>query len=133
VWLGGVWVVCGVYLEIGPPRPTTVRNSPNSQAQPGHIPPTSDITQPVNATPGSPGTLPAYIPNRYSTGERVSGEPSRAMFTPSFGSHQSYADYAFSRLAPAGLAGLDEMVSGLRGVAVHLAAGLDTLERRSEV
>lgn len=60
----------------------------------------------------------------------------RNLFTPSFGSHQSFADWAFNRLSttsPISAAGLDEVIAGLRSVLIHLAAGLDTMERRNEV
>ncbi|WVR00288.1 hypothetical protein IAU59_007431 [Kwoniella sp. CBS 9459] len=73
----------------------------------------------------------------------------RSFVAPSFGSHQSYADWAFNRLYLQGqayglnqgngqaqgqsLTALDEVISALRGVVVHLAAGLDTMERRHEV
>ncbi|OCF39085.1 hypothetical protein I317_07109 [Kwoniella heveanensis CBS 569] len=70
----------------------------------------------------------------------------RSFVAPSFGSHQSYADWAFNRLYPQGqgqgqshqpqdqtLTSLDEVISALRGVVIHLAAGLDTMERRNEV
>ena len=55
----------------------------------------------------------------------------RVLFSPPFGSHQAYADFAFNRLPP-GMSP-DETINALRRVVVQLAAGLDTMERRNEV
>ncbi|RXK36970.1 hypothetical protein M231_05734 [Tremella mesenterica] len=56
---------------------------------------------------------------------------SRELFTPSFGSHQSYADFAFNRLSE--LRNVPDITEALRSVVGHLAAGMDTMERRNEV
>lgn len=60
----------------------------------------------------------------------------RSLFSPSFGSRQSYADWAFHHLSdpmPSTLAALEVAVSRLRRVVLQLASGLDTMERRNEV
>ncbi|WWD19531.1 hypothetical protein CI109_103992 [Kwoniella shandongensis] len=56
-----------------------------------------------------------------------------SVLTPSFGSHQSYADWAFGRLSGLSSASLDEVIDRLRSAIVGLAAGMDTMERRNEV
>lgn len=60
----------------------------------------------------------------------------RSLFSPSFGSRQSYADWAFNHLAdpaPSTLVGFEAAVTRLKRVVLQLAAGLDTMERRNEV
>nr|ODN99961.1 E3 ubiquitin-protein ligase NRDP1 [Cryptococcus depauperatus CBS 7855] len=57
----------------------------------------------------------------------------RSLIAPSFGSHQSYADWAFNRLSGNSGGGWDDVMNRLRGVVVQLAAGLDSMERRNEV
>ena len=56
----------------------------------------------------------------------------RRMFTPSFGSHQTFADYAFARLSETPRT-VGESLDALTRVVGHLAAGMDTMERRNEV
>jgi hypothetical protein len=66
------------------------------------------------------------------------------MFSPSFGSHQTFADWAFQRLSDiprnldggvggGGAVSTDEMVLEMRAVLLHLASALDSMERRNEV
>jgi hypothetical protein len=115
---------------VADPEVMTTPEEPPDLPQPRRSGSNSVPSEPDTAI-SQPGALPAYLPNRYSTGERSTvGMTSGA---PSFGAQQSYADFAFTRLVPPGMGGLDEVISGLRGVVLHLAAGLDTLERRSEV
>jgi hypothetical protein len=111
---------------------TTPRPSPRTVSRSdGEASITEPLPAPVARRPLSP--LPNVTPRAAAD---MNAAASRNLFTPSFGSHQSFADWAFTRLSTTSTtsaAGLDEVISGLRSVVVHLAAGLDTMERRNEV
>ena len=65
----------------------------------------------------------AQVPSAYSRHRGLSPSVER----------QRYADWAFGRLSSSQTISLDGVVAGLRSVVLHLAAGLDTMERRNEV
>nr|XP_019044268.1 hypothetical protein I302_07552 [Kwoniella bestiolae CBS 10118]OCF23198.1 hypothetical protein I302_07552 [Kwoniella bestiolae CBS 10118] len=57
----------------------------------------------------------------------------RSMVAPSFGSHQSYADWAFNRLSSNNMPSVEDAIHALRASVLQLAGGMDTMERRNEV
>lgn len=86
-----------------------------------------------------PGGLTTSMPSSRSDERSRPPAPvlgnGRNMFSPSFGSHQTFADWAFQRLSdiPRGTDGGDELVLEMRAVLLHLASALDSMERRNEV
>ncbi|WWD03579.1 hypothetical protein V865_001633 [Kwoniella europaea PYCC6329] len=56
----------------------------------------------------------------------------RSMIAPSFGSHQSYADWAFNRLSSNNMPSVEDTIHALRASVLQLAGGMDTMERRNE-
>ncbi|OXG29375.1 E3 ubiquitin-protein ligase NRDP1 [Cryptococcus neoformans Bt15] len=97
-----------------PPTPTPFHPSP---------PPVISSTSPNISILPSGGARPDLAPHHH-----------RSIVAPSFGSHQSYADWTFSRLSGnAGNVGWEEVINGLRTVVIQLASGLDSMERRNEV
>ncbi|TYJ58444.1 hypothetical protein B9479_000650 [Cryptococcus floricola] len=114
--------------------------SPRPEALP--LPPSPTPVTPTltNPTPGPATPTPARNPQRLSFGSslpttRPDMTHQRSLVAPSFGSHQSYADWAFNRLggSDTGVGSWDDVLNALRGVVVQLAAGLDSMERRNEV
>lgn len=94
----------------------------------------------VSGTAASPHSSPRASRRDNESGmtERAAADMtvSRSLFSPSFGSQQSYADRAFHHLSepvPSTLAALQSSVTRLRHVVMQLASGLDRMERRNEV
>ncbi|KAE8539436.1 hypothetical protein D1P53_004537 [Cryptococcus gattii VGV] len=91
-------------------------------------------------TPSHPSHQPAIssVPPSISVqsgGARpdLSHHHQRSLVAPSFGSHQSYADWAFNQLSEnAGNLGWEEVTNGLKAVVIQLASALDNMERRNE-
>jgi hypothetical protein len=109
--------------------------SPRPSESEGESESDDDIPREIEGSPHSPlaSDHPNVTPRAAADMNAATG---RNLFTPSFGSHQSFADWAFNRLSttsPISAAGLDVVIAGLRSVLIHLAAGLDTMERRNEV
>lgn len=97
-----------------PPTPTPFHSSP---------PPVISSTSPNISILPAGGARPDLAPHHH-----------RSIVAPSFGSHQSYADWTFSRLpGNAGNVGWEEVINGLRTLVIQLASGLDSMERRNEV
>ncbi|WVQ73093.1 hypothetical protein IAR50_002656 [Cryptococcus sp. DSM 104548] len=117
--------------ESGSPRPETLPLPPS----PSPITPTLSNPTPGPATPTPAARNPPPLSFRSSLpNARPDLTHQRSLTAPSFGSHQSYADWAFNRLGGSNTGGgWDEVLNALRGVVVQLAAGMDSMERRNEV
>lgn len=141
----------------------------NMTEPPSDPPLGSNAPTPADEARAQPASAPANPPrftNRLSLrserGARIERhdrppmprfDDSRSMFSPSFGSRQTFADWSFQRLsglvrrdgdraqAQSGVGGsgrarnelLLEDVEEMRAVILGLAAGMDTMERRHEV
>jgi hypothetical protein len=92
----------------------------------------------AGTSPNRPNTNRDTNINRYD--DRYRSRPpapvlgnGRNMFSPSFGSHQTFADWAFQRLSDVPNGPGNELVLEMRAVLLHLASALDSMERRNEV
>lgn len=96
------------------------------------------VSRAFSASMAGGGLTTSFATGRYDERSRppapVLGN-GRNMFSPSFGSHQTFADWAFQRLSdvPRGTDGGEDLVLEMRAVLLHLASALDSMERRNEV
>jgi hypothetical protein len=145
------WRSLGSAHGSGARRNAAVANSPPPAPEPlppsPYIPNTSvEVPGPSHSLPSSPpqwsnspGRLDATgspPPNGFTPRAAADFAASRSLFSPSFGSRQSFADWAFHHLTdptPPTLVALEAVVGRLKRVVLQLAAGLDTMERRNEV
>ncbi|WWC71894.1 uncharacterized protein I206_105853 [Kwoniella pini CBS 10737] len=98
----------------------------NQSDQSNHTP-----TTPNSPSHASPQTQAAYP--GVTTRAAADLARQRSMVIPTFGSHQSYADWTFNRLSSSNMPNIQDAIHALRDSVCQLAGGLDTMERRNEV
>ncbi|WWC64460.1 uncharacterized protein I303_107070 [Kwoniella dejecticola CBS 10117] len=101
-------------------------------AQNRHGQTASSPTSPVSPRP-SPQTHSASAYPGVTARAAADLAHQRSMVAPSFGSHQSYADWTFNRLSSHNMPNIEDAIMALRDSVLQLAGGIDTMERRNEV